>query len=311
MLAATEEFMTHPKATSALAANAICTLSMLIWAAGLPAADALIPHVPSILLSAARMAMAAAFLLPVWWFLEGSLALRTANWGRGILVGGGTIALGALLLVIGQRMTDAVTVAVISATMPVIGLTLEVVLDGRRITFGLVLGVILSLLGGVLTLLGKLDSIGIGLGALLCFGSVFIFTLGSRWTVTSFPDLTPTGRTTLTLTGAAIVTLVVAAGHLATGGAEPDWAALGWPEFWALVIFAVGGLAISQLLWIIAVGRLGIGLSSLHINLTPFYVMLILFALGGRWDWMQALGAAIVGLGVLIAQGVIRIGAKA
>jgi hypothetical protein len=46
-------------------------------------------------------------------------------------------------------------------------------------------------------------------------------------------------------------------------------------------------------------------MSSLHINATPFYVMLILFALGGSWDWTQALAAAVVGLGVLIAQGIV------
>jgi membrane protein YdbS with pleckstrin-like domain len=40
-------------------------------------------------------------------------------------------------------------------------------------------------------------------------------------------------------------------------------------------------------------------------NATPFYVMLILFAMGGAWNWTQAFAAAIVGLGVLIAQGVI------
>jgi hypothetical protein len=32
--------------------------------------------------------------------------------------------------------------------------------------------------------------------------------------------------------------------------------------------------------------------------------MLILFTLGGAWNWTQTIAAAIVGLGVLIAQGV-------
>ena len=35
--------------------------------------------------------------------------------------------------------------------------------------------------------------------------------------------------------------------------------------------------------------------------------MLILFALGGRWDWMQAFGAAVVLAGVLVAQGLVRL----
>jgi hypothetical protein len=56
-----------------------------------------------------------------------------------------------------------------------------------------------------------------------------------------------------------------------------------------------------------AVGQLGIGLSSLHMNAVPFYVMIIMFALGAAWNWPQAYGAVIVALGVLIAQGLIRL----
>ena len=51
-----------------------------------------------------------------------------------------------------------------------------------------------------------------------------------------------------------------------------------------------------------------IALSSLHINATPFYVMGTLFALGGVWSWTQAWAAAVVALGVLVAQGIVRLG---
>ena len=33
--------------------------------------------------------------------------------------------------------------------------------------------------------------------------------------------------------------------------------------------------------------------------------MLIMFALGGHWSWSQAAAAALVGLGVLVAQGLV------
>lgn len=294
-----------PQASGVFGANVLCTLSMIIWSAGLPAADMLIPHVPALQLSAARIALAVALLLPVWWIIDrGEARLSGGEWLRGLGIGA-MLGLGALCLLLGQGLTDAVTVAVISATMPVIGIALEVILDGRRMTFGIIAGVVLSLIGGAVTMLNKLGGLDVGLGAALCFLSIFAFTLGSRLTVTAFPRLTPLGRTTVTLTGGAVVSIVAATVALSFGDGRPDWAALGWPEFGALLVFAIGGLAISQILWIMAVGRLGIGLSSLHINLTPFYVMAILFALGGSWNWMQALGAAIVGIGVLVAQGVI------
>jgi drug/metabolite transporter (DMT)-like permease len=293
-----------PQARAPLFANLVCMFSMLIWAAGLPAADLLIGKVPPLPLTAARMAMAAAVLLPLWLVVEGIGALKAAAWGKGIMIGGLTIGLGAFMLVIGQSMTGPVTVAIISATMPIIGIAIEVILDGRKMTLALLLGLILALIGGVMALGSGATSLNLGLGALFCFASVFTFTIGSRLTVTSFPALTPLGRTTITLTGAAILTTVAALIHSATGAAGPNWAMLGWRELGALAIFSIGALAISQVLWIISVGKLGIGLASLHINATPFYVMLILFTLGGAWNWTQTIAAAIVGLGVLIAQGV-------
>jgi len=278
-------------------------LSMLFWAAGLPAAELLIDKVPPLLLTAARTGIAAAVLVPLWLALEGAAVLRGARWGLGIAVGGITIGIGAVLLVVAQRMTDAVTVAIVAAASPLIGMALEIVLDGRRVTTALVLGLALSVLGGALALGSGAASLGLGLGAFLCLISVAIFTLGSRLSVTAFPALTPLGRTTITLSGAAMMTGIAALFQAGAGGPMPDWASLGWAEFGALVVFGVGGMAISQLLWIMAVGRLGIGLASLHINATPFYVMVILFAMGGAWNWRQALAACVVGLGVAVAQG--------
>jgi len=296
-------------------ANFLCMLSMLVWAVGLPAADLLIGPVPPLPLTAARMVMASLCLLPLWWWLEGTAALRTAHWGKALLVGGCGIGVGAFLLVLGQGRTNVVTVAVISAAMPVVGIAIEVLLDGRKLTWALVMGVLLSLVGSVMALGGAGDgwSSGLGLGALLCFGSVVLYTLGSRMTVTSFPALSPLGRTTVTLSGAALTTSVAAGVHAMLGGTAPDWNALGLKELGALAVFAIGGLAISQVLWIMSIGSLGIALSSLHVNATPFYVMLILFALGGAWNWTQAAAAAVVGLGVLVAQGLVplRLGGSA
>ena len=295
-------------ARTPFSSNLICMASMLIWAAALPAAEVLIradpQPLPPILLNAARMIMAAAFLLPVWWMVEGTESLRRANWLRGTMVGS-LLALGALLLVFGQTRTSAVMAAVVSSAMPLIGMTLEIFLDGRKLTPGIVLGLMLSVIGGILAA-GNFDGgLGFGIGALLCLGSVITFTLASRWTVTALPGLSALGSTSLTVCGAAIAGTAFALISLALGFPGPNFAVFGLTEFSALAIYGIGGLAISQLLWIIAVGSLGIAMSALHINLTPFYVMVFMLALGGTWSWVQALGAALVAVGVLVAQGLI------
>ena len=290
-----------------LAANLICMASMLIWAAGLPAADRLIPLMPGDQLTAVRMVWSAAAVVLFWLLREGPGPLIRAGWLRGIAVGS-LIGFGAWCLILGQARGGAVLAAVISSTLPVVGIALEVMLDGRRLTPALILGLMLSLAGGAMALdpgEGAGSGANLAIGAALCFGSVLFFALGSRLTVTAFPQESPLGRTAVTLTGAAVAMLAATGAQWAAGGPAPTFAAWGWPEVGAMLVFSVGALGISQVMWIMSVERLGIGLSALHINAAPFYVMLILFALGSPWNWPQAIAAAVVGLGVLVAQGIV------
>tara|TARA_B100000927_G_scaffold285756_1_gene276259 strand:+ start:216 stop:485 length:270 start_codon:yes stop_codon:yes gene_type:complete len=69
-----------------------------------------------------------------------------------------------------------------------------------------------------------------------------------------------------------------------------------------LFIYAFLGLGLSQIFWIKAVEDIGIGVASFHLNAAPFYVMIIVFVLGSEWNWMQALGAAILTVGTVLAQ---------
>lgn len=292
------------KLSPTVSANLLCVLSMMIWAAGISAADRVIPLLLPEQLNALRMGLSALFLVAIWWGTEGFGPIRRANWVKGTLVGS-LIGLGAWFLVLGQARGGAVTVAVISATMPVVGIALEVLLDGRRLTLALILGLILAVAGGFMALDFAAGGLSLGLGALYCFASVVSFTLGSRLTVTAFPGESPLGRTAISLVGASIAALAVVLLQTLFGVPLPGFAAWGWPEVGALLLFSVGAVGIAQWLFVMAVKRIGIGLTTLHMNATPFYVMLILFAAGGSWNWSHALAAAIVGLGVLIAQGIL------
>lgn len=131
----------------------------------------------------------------------------------------------------------------------------------------------------------------LGLGAALAFLSCVVFVWASRETVRALPRQTALGRTALT-TGLA---------------ALPGMALEGIPRLSGeaallLLYFGIGSSALSQILWILSVGRLGMGLAGFHINAAPFYVMLMVAALGGAWSNWQALAAAMVALGVIVAQ---------
>lgn len=285
-----------------LQANALCAASMFVWAAGLPAADLLIPHIPAPWLSLMRNLLAAMLLIPLWWALDGLARLRRAHWMRGAVLGWVTLGLASILTIWAQDLTDAVTVAVFSATSPAVGLAIEALAGRRRITLPVVLGLILTLAGGIMASASGGFSVSLGIGALAAFGAVICYTLGSSLTVTALPEETDIGRAAVTITGSAGIGALVTLAWALSGGPAPDWPAIGWTEFGALLIFGVGAIGISQLLWIMGVSRIGIGMASFHLNAAPFYVMLILFALGSPWNWWQAAGAAVVALGVVIAQ---------
>ncbi|MFN0113134.1 MAG: DMT family transporter [Paracoccaceae bacterium] len=294
-----------PPVRPMLAANGLCLLSMLTWAAGLPALGYLVAWVPPLTLTAWRVGLAGIVLVLVWALWEGASTVLRAPWGRGIAVGSVVMGVGAVLLVFALQRTDPVTAAIITSLMPVIGLGLEVALDGRKLTLALMLGLVLSLAGGVYAIDLSAAAPGFGLGALAALASVFAFTWGSRMTVTAFPGMTALGRTAITVGGAGLALTVLSAAYAALGGPAVEWSALGPAEYAAVVGASVGSIAVSQTLWIVSVGALGIGISSLHMNAVPFYVMLMTFALGGAWNWTQCVGALIVVAGVSVAQGLI------
>lgn len=290
---------------SLVVSNLICLASMVTWAAGLPAADVIIPHMPHVALTACRALLAAAVLLPVWWLVEGRSVVLGANWLRGAWVGFVTLGLASFFVIVALQFNDPVTVAIVSAVMPVIGILLECLADHRPFTRALAAGLALSVAGGLIAVNGAEGEVSFGIGILAALASVTFYTWGSRETVKAFPDLTPLGRSTITIAGGAIVATVAALADGFLRGQWPDWAAIGWVEFGGLAAFSIGSMAIAQLLWIVSVGRIGIGAASMHMNAVPFYVMLMVFLAGGPWNWWQTLGAAIVVTGAAIAQGLI------
>lgn len=288
--------------TGWVTANAVCTLSMIVWAMGFPAADRLLVDFSPLVVAAGRMSIAAAFLVLLWLLAEGPAALSRARWGRGMMIGGIGFGFGSAAMLVAQRMTDATTVAVISSTLPVVGLALEALFDGRRLGARVIFGVILSLAGGFAALLSGAQGLSLGIGALMAFASVVTFAWGSHATVGSLPDTTPLGRTAVTACGAGVATLLIAALQAVFGQGLPEPGAFTYANLGLFLFSGLISFALSQLLWIVSTERLGIGVAAMHINAAPFYVMVIVYLLGGAWSWTQAAAALVVAVGVLIAQ---------
>jgi drug/metabolite transporter (DMT)-like permease len=292
-----------PPGPTPLMANAACVGSMLIWAVGFPLADELLSVLPPVAVTALRLAFATAFLLPAWYLSDGARACRQADWPRGLAVGAVGMGLGALLLIYGQNRTDGITTAVITSTMPIVGIALECLFDRRGLSWRLGIGIALSVIGGVAVYGARMGHFNIGLGAATILASTVVFAWGSRAAVTALPGLSALGRTAVTITGGTLLVLAVQLILPLLGGPPIPWDIIG-PREWAYAaIYGIGSMAISQVLFLIGVAGLGIGVATMHINVAPFYVMVLSLAFGASWSWLSAAAAALVLLGVLIAQG--------
>ena len=287
---------------SAVAGNMLGTLSMILWAAGFPASELLLANWDPLVLITARLALAVMFLLVVWVALEGPQALIRAKWGAGALIGAVGFGGGAYLILLGQSLSDPVTVAVIASAAPVIGALLEIMFDGRRLRIWFVAGLAVCIYGGLLATGSIGGDVALGWGAGFALISVVLFSWGSRATVLGIKNTSLIGRTTITMAGALIGTGMVCVPMVLLGHVEMPHDPVDAQQILMLSLYAIGAMALSQLLWIASVGRLGVAVASFHMNVAPFYVMLFMIALGAAWNWEKAAGAAVVLTGVLLAQ---------
>ncbi len=276
---------------------------MMIWSFAFPIAEVLIETWGTVAVVFVRLLIGVLFLLLLWLWRDGVDTLRRADWTRGVGVGGIGFGVGSILFLVGQAMADAVTPAIAAAMMPIVGAVLELLFDRRRLTRRLSLGICLALAGGLLATGTRLDEGSFGWGSLLCLLSVVLFAWATRATTRDFPSLSAVGQTTITLLGALLVVFVIYLGMLATGLPGTAIGSLDRLNLGLLVFSSIASLALAQFLWIRGAAGLGILLASFHMNAVPFYVMLIVVLfLGADWSWWQAGGAALVMLGVLVAQ---------
>jgi drug/metabolite transporter (DMT)-like permease len=66
-----------------------------------------------------------------------------------------------------------------------------------------------------------------------------------------------------------------------------------------LCVFAVGA---GMVYWMMSAERIGVTVAAIHINVVPFYVLILMLLFGGSLLLAQVAGAMLVATGVVIAQ---------
>ena len=289
--------------TGSLQANGNCFAAMLLWATGFVALEYLLDDWGVLSLSSLRLVVSVVFLVLWWGWTEGWAKVFGASWRKGLIIGGFGWGVGSVLLLMGQKLSDPVTVTIVVAMMPIAGAATEIVFDNRRLSRRLIVGLILAVFGGYLATGAQLTQGNFGFGVALCLGAILLFAWVTRATTRQLETLSRTGQTAVTLCGGMLVTLAWYGISIVAGFGETHIGTIDTGDWLPLLIFLLPSSGIAQLLWIRGAGKLGILLASFHMNAVPFYVMVILVSLSlGQWHWLQAGAVALVALGVLVSQ---------
>ena len=269
-------------------------MSLLFWSVGFPLGEVLLESWGAVSLVIYRQGAAVLLLMLVWLMVDSWTEIKSAPWKKGLGVGSIGFGLGAILLLYGQKISDAVTPAIAVAMMPIAGALIEILMDKRMVTIRFVTGALCALAGGLIATGANLAAGEISLGALLCLLAVILFSWGTRGSTKGLPGVSPAGQTAITMVGSLAFMCIV---YLVLGtfnSVENTIGSLEGKLFVYFLIFSLVSVSVAQSLWILGAARLGIFLASLHMNALPFYVMTILVVWQGEeWNGLQAIGASL------------------
>ena len=285
-----------------LRGNGICVGSIFLFSLAFPAADVLLQDWGVLGLISIRNMLAFGLILLLLIVLSGAQGLRDLPWLKGFWIGFAGFGIGSTLLIYAQAISDPITAALAAAAMPISAVSIEIIMDKRRLTLPFCMGLVLVLTGGFVATGAGLASFDLGWGLMIGLVSVSFFAWGSRASIVNLPETSPLARTVITTFGMGAFTLLLwglgrvfgwASAHIPPPSAE---------HIIPMCIYALLGVGISQLLWLKAVGEIGIGIASFHLNAAPFYVMLVMIAFGQSLQIMQVIGASVLAFGVILSQ---------
>lgn len=285
-----------------LRGNVITMLSMVTWATTFPVTDILLETWHPLLVTLARLLLAVPLLFLMLWAAGRWHEVRGAPWGAAFLVGGIGLSGAALFVVLGVAFSDPVTVAIIAATVPLISALIGVAARTERLTPPIAAGIALAVAGAVVTVWrGDGEGMGFRGGEFFVVLANICFIWYSRGCLTRLADLSDIGKAALTAGCSAAVVLAATVIGLAAG-LVPAAFNLSASSLVLVIWMAMVANGVSIVLWLKGAQLLRVTIASMHQNLVPLYVVLMVLPLGGTVTWQQIVGGALVISGAVLAQ---------
>lgn len=291
-----------------LVANLGLVLTLIAWGSTAPVIFELLKDWDPISLVAARFILTSV-IFAVWLRIaEGSMLGRGAIPWREVLILGGILAVFSILLTVAIRYSNPINIAVIGAASPVSASLIDRVLTGRNPPKAILAAIPIAVVGGLFadvdidSMMAGGDVFHFQGGELIMLGCVFLWPLYSSLMQRWFDGMSQLRRTALSFTAATPMVALVAIVLLVTGWESlpaeiPD--ARGWGLFvWTSVATSILG----TLMWNVSVGKIGVVIATMFLNLIPAVAIAISMMFGIEPRMEQLIGCALVIAAVAQAQ---------
>lgn len=288
---------------AAVAANLGLLLMVVTWGSMFPVLERILETWDALSATVARHTLAVVTMLAV-------LALRDRRvpvhgrlpWRRLWVLGFFGMTLTSLLTSYSVYLSSGVSTAIAAATNPITSALIARLVQQAPLASGLIVGSVLSTVGGVISILG-------GQGAEMQFrgGEVLVIVANLLWTwysimaqrwLAGFSQLQISALTALT----GVLCLVMVVTLIAVTGAAEFRADLSLEPVILLIYAGSISVAVGNSLWHFAVSRVGVTVAAIFNNLMPIVAVLISLWVGTRPTMLQLVGGAVILAGVVYAQ---------
>jgi len=273
--------------------------TIVIWAFNITVTKYVLTHgFRPLAYGSIRYAAAALLAAALALALEGSLAVG----GRRslLLIGAASVFLlvNQFSFVYALKLGSATTVALILGTTPIFAAVVSSVVGLERLTGRFWLATAIGLGGVALVALGSGGDLSSDLG-----GDLLAIALAISWALYSV-TIAPLMRRYSPYRISAVVLLVMCVPFLAASSpqlAEQDYGSLGWLVWVCLAFAIVGPLALTNVLWFTAIGRVGPSRATLFANIQPFVAAVFAYLiLSEHLHVLQVVGGFTILAGILL-----------